>query len=103
MKDKEKIQLFDQITELIKTFTQETEKDIPKIIGTLNKPIKINGFKPCDIGTPVFEHQDRYILVFENLNGDKSFEMKYHKNLDFLGANYEEFELKNIIDFKDIP
>ena len=60
----------------------------PKMVGTLNRTIGINGFKTLEIGTPVFDVGDKYVLIFESLGHEQSFEVRYYKD-----------SLKEAIDF----
>ena len=96
MKKETKIELFDQIMNVIAFHSKEEKQLIPKNIGVLNKRVTQIGFKPLEIGTPVFEFQDRYLLFFETLNGDKSCEIRYYKEPH---PGYEKWALKNMIDF----
>lgn len=69
MDDIQKIQWVDIIiNEAKKSFTV---KDVPMMVGVLNKAIGLNGFKMADIGHPVFEFKDRYIIYLESSTPDK--------------------------------
>lgn len=37
-------------------------EDIPVQVGTMNRKQGIKGFEPADVGHPVFEFRDRYII-----------------------------------------
>ena len=52
---------------------------VMKMVGHLNKPQGLVGFKPAPIGYPVFELGDRYIIVLETLDGKQSAEVPYFK------------------------
>lgn len=62
---------------------------VPKMVGMLNKAQGLNGFKPAEVGTPVFDAGDKYFLMFESLDGKRNVEVSYYK--DTLGP---------VIDFK---
>lgn len=69
MNNEQKIQLAEIIIrEMERSFTGE---DMPVMVGVLNKAIGINGFKLAEIGHPVFEFKDRYIIYLESLTPDK--------------------------------
>ena len=65
MKDKDKIALANLVLSFLGDMNKDTTNH-PKMIGTLNKRQGFNGFKPIEVGTPVFEKADRYILVMES-------------------------------------
>lgn len=44
----------------------ETEKKVPVMVGTLNKAQGIKGFEIAEIGHPVFEEGDRYIIYLKS-------------------------------------
>lgn len=69
MTNEQKIQLAEIIIrEMEKSFTGE---DMPVMVGVLNKGIGVNGFKMAEIGHPVFEYKDRYIIYLESQTPDK--------------------------------
>ena len=51
-----------------------------KCVGHLTKRQGIKGFKPVEEGEPVFEINDRYILVMETLDGKNSAQVPYYKD-----------------------
>lgn len=60
MTDQQKIQLVDRLMEQISAMS--TQEDIPVMVGTLNQPQGIKGFERAEIGHPVFETKDRYVI-----------------------------------------
>ncbi|MDY0270139.1 hypothetical protein [Trichloromonas sp.] len=66
------------------------DEDIPLLIGYLNRNFGYNGFKPIEIGTPVYLHKDRYYFNMEPINGGQSVIQKFYKDT-----------LHNYIDFID--
>lgn len=66
MEDFKKIALLNQIVSLIKE--TQTSDDMPIMIGTLNKPQGVIGFETAEIGHPVFEFRDRYIIYLKSKN-----------------------------------
>lgn len=42
-------------------------EDTPILIGTLTKRQGINGFEVAEVGHPVFEYKDRYIIFLKSL------------------------------------
>lgn len=78
MKDKQKIALAELI---INYFASMKDDDValPKFIGTLNKKWGLNGFKPAEPGTPVFELSGKYFFTLESLDGKRSVEVPFTK------------------------
>jgi hypothetical protein len=69
MTNQQKIQLADIIIrEMERSFTGD---DMPVMVGVLNKPIGLNGFKMAEIGHPVFEFMDKYVIYLESSTPDK--------------------------------
>ena len=69
MNDEQKIRLADIIIgEMEKSFSGE---DLPLMVGVLNKETGIVGFRKAEIGHPVFEYKDRYILYLESETPEK--------------------------------
>lgn len=64
MTDTDKIRLANVVIEFLSNF--KSGEDIPVMVGTLNKRQGINGFKVAEIGHPVFEVKDRYIIYLES-------------------------------------
>lgn len=64
MTEKQKVDLMDYVIKYIQEAT--TSEDLPTMVGTLNKPLGIKGFKKADVGHPVFEYKDRYIVYLES-------------------------------------
>ncbi len=84
--DKERI--FDILVENLNRH-QEDNTSVPKMIGTLNRRIGLNGFKIAEVGTPVFDSGDRYLVMLESLDGKINVEMTYYKetlktSIDFI-------------------
>lgn len=88
MKNADKVKLLDQILALLNDNNEHTESSL-KLIGTLTKAQGINGFKKCDIGSPVFELGDRYIIVMETLDGKSSSNIPYYKETLTPVINFE--------------
>lgn len=65
-----------------------TIPDIPLMIGTLNKAQGIIGYKKADIGHPVFEAKDRFLIYLESNDGKITLTIPYYKG-----------SLKPFIDF----
>jgi hypothetical protein len=78
MQNKDKIAIMDLLLEQISLRTEDL-KSVPKMIGSLNKVVGLNGFKKAEIGTPVFDTGDRYMIMLESLNGKISVEVTYYK------------------------
>ena len=41
--------------------------DAPILVGRLNKKQGLNGFVPAEVGHPVFEYKDRYLIFLKCL------------------------------------
>lgn len=67
---------------------EEATKEYPRMVGKLNAPVGLIGFKRAEPGTPVFERTDRYLIIMETLDGKSSLELTYYKET-----------LKPVIDF----
>jgi hypothetical protein len=80
MKDKEKIQLANLVLEFLSA-QRETPAGTPKMVGTLNKVWGLNGFKKAEVGNPVFQKGDRYIIYLESLDGKTSVEIPFSKEI----------------------
>lgn len=73
----------DKLISMIETYIDSTKEDLkiaPKMIGTLNKVIGINGFKKAEIGSPIWDSGDRYFIMLENIEGTRSLEVAYYKD-----------------------
>lgn len=66
MTDKDKIQLTNIIIKYLQEHKSNIGDGLPWMVGTLTKRQGINGFKPAEIGHPVFEYKDRYIIYVES-------------------------------------
>lgn len=77
MTEKQKIQLADIVLSFISEHANREE--IPVRVGTLNKKQGLNGFKPAEIGHPVFEFRDRYIIYLESNDGSITVSVPYFK------------------------
>ena len=86
MTDENKIQLADILIRNVQDFL--TSEDIPVMVGKLNTPTGINGFDRAEIGHPVFEYKDRYIIFLTSGTGKTEVKIPYYKNT-----------LKEVIDF----
>lgn len=85
--DKEKIELMNYIIKYIKE--KATSDDMPVFVGVLNRAQGFNGFKRAEIGHPVFEFKDRYIIYLESNDEKTTVSIPYYKD-----------NLKFSIDFK---
>jgi len=74
--DKERI--FDLLVEQLSRY-QDDKQLMPKMVGMLNKRVGLNGFKVAEVGTPIFDTGDRYLLMLESLDGKTNVEMTYYK------------------------
>jgi hypothetical protein len=95
--DKSKLKL---ITSILENIEDQLQTDFPtyKMIGTLTKEIKIGGCYPNPIGSPVFETNDRYFLLFTTLDGKKNIEVKYYKESS--DPFISQYLLKEYINFE---
>lgn len=78
MSPMQKAKLADIVIDYIAQFASPT-KESPRMIGTLNAPLGLVGFKRLEPGTPVFDAGDKYMVIMEDLNGTKSLEVMYYK------------------------
>ena len=78
MTNEDKIKLVDLIIDFMSNRTED-KTIVPKNIGTLNIPLGINGYKVAEIGTPIFETHDRYLVMLESLDGKRNVEMTSYK------------------------
>lgn len=79
MKNEDKLRLADQVIRFIEELS-EGQVNMPVMVGTLKRVWGLNGFKKAEIGTPVFEFNDRYIIYLETLNGDRNVEVPFYKD-----------------------
>ena len=49
-----------------------------KMVGKLTQAQGIKGFRKCEVGHPVFEKGDRYILFMESIDGKTVVEVPYY-------------------------
>lgn len=77
MNDKEKVDLADYIIQYMQE--RVTSNDMPIMVGTLNTPTGINGFKPAEVGHPVFEYKEKYIIYLERNDGAMTSIIPYRK------------------------
>src|SRR5678815_5250513 len=68
MDDAYKISFYDRMIEML---PKPSYNEVPVLVGTLNSPQGINGFIDAEIGHPVFEYKDRYILYLESKTPDR--------------------------------
>lgn len=66
MKDSEKVRIIDLLLEEIKS--SHVDDNIPIFVGTLNHPYGLRGFEMAEVGHPVFELKDRYIVYLESIS-----------------------------------
>lgn len=64
MNNDEKVRIIDLLIEQVKESLRD--QDVPFLVGLLNHPYGLNGFKMDEIGHPVFELNDRYIVYLES-------------------------------------
>jgi hypothetical protein len=50
---------------IVKDITEENQ-NLEREIGTLNKPYGIIGYKQAEVGHPVFETKDRYVIYLKH-------------------------------------
>lgn len=79
MDNNQKIKFAEAVLTLLKEFTKTEESLMPKHIGYLAKKQGLNGFKVAEIGTPVFEFKDRYLIYLESIDGKRNQEVSYYK------------------------
>jgi len=77
MTDEKKIELMNYIIKHMEE--SSSSEDIPVMVGILNKVQGINGFINADIGHPVFEFKDRYIIYLERNDGKITVSIPYYK------------------------
>lgn len=54
-------------------------EDMPFLVGHLNKLFGYNGYKPIEIGTEVFQFQDKYFFYMFPLNDDRQVPCRFYK------------------------
>lgn len=64
MTESDKIRLANIVVEFLSSIKQSN--DTPIMVGTLIKRQGIKGFKVADVGHPVFEFKDRYIIYVQS-------------------------------------
>lgn len=77
MTDEEKVILIDYIIRYLEEI--QVSSEIPVLVGSLNSPQGINGFKPAVVGHPVFMLKDRYIIYLESNDGKTTVSIPYYK------------------------
>jgi ribosomal 30S subunit maturation factor RimM len=77
MTDEDKILLVNRIIELVRD--TQTSEDMPIMVGTLNKAQGINGFVVAEIGHPVFEFKQRYLIYLQSIDGKTTVTVPYYK------------------------
>lgn len=77
MTEQQKAAAYDRIAEMFQQ--EQSSNNIGKQIGTLGKTFGLKGFKTAEIGEPVFELNDRHILVLESLDGKTSVTVPFYK------------------------
>ncbi len=99
MTDAQKIQFADRISNMLQDFA--TSEDIPIMVGTLNTPTGIRGFELAEVGHPVFEYKDKYVIYLESKTPDKI--VSPNKNVEYkdfkVAISYYKNTLKLSIDF----
>ena len=88
MTDNDKIRGFDLFINFMNQFTEDPIIT-PKMIGRLNKPQGINGFKVAEIGTPVFDNGVKYFIMLESLDAKRNLEVGYYKESLKSSIDYE--------------
>jgi hypothetical protein len=79
MNKEQKIRLADMLLEFVSN-NQEDRVNLPRMVGTLTKAQGLNGFKRAEIGTPVFDIGDKYMIMIESLDGNRNVEVTYYKD-----------------------
>lgn len=59
-----RVSAFDEVLDLLRDPEPEEEKEVQ--IGTLNKAYGIKGYVRAEVGHPVFELKDRYIIYLKH-------------------------------------
>lgn len=77
MTDEDKLDLMNIIIRFMED--KASSSDIPVMVGTLSRPQGINGFKRADIGHPVFEFKDRYVIYLVRNDGEVTVTIPYYK------------------------
>jgi hypothetical protein len=77
MNDEQKIALMDRIIAIVRD--SQTSEDMPVLVGTLVIKTGLKGFKPAEIGHPVFEYKGQYIIYLESNDGKTAVKVPYHK------------------------
>lgn len=101
MTNEEKLKLAERIIEFVQD--SYVNEDVPQLVGELNKPQGIKGFKLADVGHPVFELKDRYIIYMESEFEEKiakPFEPVVFKPINVAVPYYKE-TLSPFINFKN--
>ena len=57
---------------------EDNSKKPLKMVGVLNKTQGIVGYKRAEIGTPVLQKADRWIIIMESIDGKASVEIPYY-------------------------
>ena len=78
MTDKDKVELMDYIIRYLES--KVTSEDMPVMVGTLSLPQGVKGFKTAEVGHPVFEFKDRYMLYLESNDGKTTVSIPYYKD-----------------------
>lgn len=85
-----KLKLMDMMLDYIHQMTPQGNSDKPIHVGSLNKPQGIVGFKVAEIGSPVFDIGDRYMIMLETLDGKRNLEVCYYKETLKPAINFYE-------------
>lgn len=88
-KEQELINLFKNKSKLEQPEVEKEET--PVLVGTLTKPFGINGYSRAEIGHPVFEFKDRYIITIFNNKNEPHVVTFYKFSLESNIKKYERF------------
>lgn len=77
MTNEQKIQLADLIISFLSERT--SKQDMPILVGILLSRQGIKGFQVADIGHPVFEYRDRYLIYVDSLDGKTKVCIPFYK------------------------
>lgn len=98
MNDSDRILFADRIMSMI---PKPGSDEVPVMVGTLNKRQGLKGFVVAELGHPVFEYKDRYLMYMESETPEKI--SKYGEPVVFsivkVCVPYYKDDLAPIIDF----
>lgn len=108
MTNEQKLQVADRLIELMEQFA--TPDDMPIMVGTLKVRQGVKGFEKAEVGHPVFEYKDRYILyvnsdreLTEKVYDPKRQQFNTHVGYFKVAITYYKESLAPIIEFTNNP